>query len=142
MYRNTFVFTSFNPYNTSGELNRASLSTNDKTWVERGEVTHPRSHSRKWQVSRSLITLSFLCAHICYTYTQHCKPTSMHIYPLAQAHKLTTSQPVVSRELESIFRAVPAFPSKLEFTLLNATLGTQGHTGSVGQIGLAKGKGP
>lgn len=71
----------------------------------------------------------------------YCKPTSMHIYTLVQVHKLTTSQPVVSRELESIFRAVPAFPSKLELTLFNATLGTQGHTGSVGQIGLAKGKG-
>lgn len=65
----------------------------------------------------------------------------MHIYPLVQVHKLTTSQPVVSGQLESIFRAVPAFPSKLELTLLNATLGTQGHTSSVGQIGLAKGKG-
>ena len=65
----------------------------------------------------------------------------MHIHPLVQVYKLTTSQPVVSRQLESIFRAVPAFPSKLELALLNATLGTQGHTGSVGQVGLAKGKG-
>ena len=69
------------------------------------------------------------------------KPTSVDIHPLVQVHKLTTSQPVVGGELESIFRTVPAFPSKLEFTLLDATLGTQGHTGSVGQIGLAKGKG-
>lgn len=71
----------------------------------------------------------------------YCKPTSMHIYSLVQVHKLTTSQPVVSRELESTFRAVPAFPSKLELTLFNAILGTLGHTGSVGQISLAKGKG-
>lgn len=65
----------------------------------------------------------------------------MHTYPFMQVHKLTTSQPVVSGKLESIFWAVPAFPSKLELTLLNATLGTQGHAGRVGQIGLAKGKG-
>lgn len=65
----------------------------------------------------------------------------MHIDLLVQVHKLTTSQPVVSGELESVFRAVPAFPSKLELTLLNATLGTQGHAGGIGQIGLAKGKG-
>ena len=47
----------------------------------------------------------------------------------------------MSGELESIFRAVPAFPSKLEFALLDATLGAQGHTGGIAQIGLAKGKG-
>lgn len=69
------------------------------------------------------------------------KPNFMDIYPFVQVHKLTTSQPVVSGKLESIFRAVPAFPSKLELTLLNATLGTQGHTGGVSQIGLAEGKG-
>lgn len=64
----------------------------------------------------------------------------MHNIPLCASAQLTTSQPVVSGELESTFRAVPAFPSKLEFTLLYATLGAQGHAGGVGQIGLAKGK--
>lgn len=77
-------------------------------------------------------------------YATHAHILQAHLHahiPPVQVHKLTTSQPVVSRELESVFRAVPAFPSKLELTLFNATLGTQGRTGSVGQIGLAKGKG-
>lgn len=145
MYRLTLVFISFNHYNTPGELKRAGLIVpNDETGVERGEVTHSTSHSK--EVTSQQITDSFfisLCthmSHICHTYTY----TQAHLhaqYPLIQMHKLTTSQPVVSGQLESIFGAVPAFPSKLELAFLDAALGTQGHTGSVGQIGLAKGKG-
>lgn len=124
MYRNTFVFISVNLYNTLSELNRAGLiDPSGKTGVEREEVTHSRSHSQEVAGQHVAGNFSFHRAHICYMYT-HCKPTSRHVYPLAQVHKLTTSQPVVSGELESIFRAVPAFPGKLELTLLDATLGT------------------
>lgn len=80
-----------------------------------------------------------LCTHI--TYAASLPPCTGPLCTGVLSHKLTTSQPVVGGELQSIFRAVPAFPSKLELTLLDATLGTQGHTGSIGQIGLARGKG-
>lgn len=89
------------------------------------------------------VTANFLipwCTYMLHAHTC-CKPVSIYTYPLVQVHTLTASHPVVSRELERIFGAVPAFPRKLELTLFNATLGTHGHAGSVGQVGLAKGKG-
>lgn len=71
--------------NTPGKLDRAGLiDPNDKTGVERGEVTRSRSHSQ--EVAGQQITNTFsisLCTYMLHIY-KYCKPTSMHIYPLVQ----------------------------------------------------------